>query len=139
MTTEHVLTSPSLGSSRRITAVGLLASLLPLLAVVLAVMQLIDPSRVWTVLLVGLGGLWLVSYLWARSLASGLGLLREMRYGWVQVGDVLEERFTLENKSRLPATWVELQDHSTLPGYDASLATGVGRFSTAIALSPLVR
>lgn len=88
-------------------------------------MQLIDPSRVWTTLLVGLGGLWLISYVWARSLAGGLTLIREMRYGWVQVGDVLEERFTLKNKSLLPATWAELEDHSTMPGYDASLATGV--------------
>jgi uncharacterized protein (DUF58 family) len=99
--------------------------LLPSLVIILFVMQLIDPSRVWTTLLVGLGGLWLISYVWARGLAAGLTLIREMRYGWVQVGDVLEERFTLKNKSLLPVTWAELEDHSTLPGYDASLATGV--------------
>jgi uncharacterized protein (DUF58 family) len=99
--------------------------LLPLIVIALASMQLIDPSRIWTVLLVGLGGLWLIAYLWARSLAGWLTVLREMRYGWVQVGDVLEERFTLKNKGWLPATWVELEDHSSLPGYDASLATGV--------------
>jgi uncharacterized protein (DUF58 family) len=52
-------------------------------------------------------------------------LVREMRYGWVQVGDILEERFTLHNQSWFPATWAELEDHSTLPGYNASLATGV--------------
>ena len=88
-------------------------------------MQVIDPSRVWTILLVGLGGLWLISFIWARSLADGLKVVREMRYGWVQVGDALEERFTLKNNSWLPATWVEIEDHSSLPGYDASLATGV--------------
>jgi uncharacterized protein (DUF58 family) len=99
--------------------------LLPLLVIALFIMQVIDPSRVWTILLVGLGGLWLVSFVWAWSLAVNLTILREMRYGWVQVGDLLEERFTLKNKGPLPATWVELADHSTLPGYDASLATGV--------------
>jgi len=99
--------------------------LLPLLVIALFVMQLVDPSRVWTVLLVGLGGLWLVSFIWAWSHARNLSLLREMRYGWVQVGDALEERFTLKNKGWLPATWVEIEDHSTLPGYDAGLATGV--------------
>ena len=99
--------------------------LLPLLVFVLLAMQLINPSRVWTIFLVGLGGLWLISYIWARGLAAGLTLVREMRYGWVQVGDVLEERFTLNNKSWFPATWAELEDHSTLPGYNASLATGV--------------
>ncbi len=99
--------------------------LLPLLVIVLLAMQLSDPSRVWTVLLVGLGGLWLVAFIWARGLAKGLTVIREMRYGWVQVGDVLEERFTLKNRNWLPATWLELEDHSSLPGYDASLATGV--------------
>lgn len=107
------------------STVRLNTRLLPLLVIVLLGMQIVDPSRVWTILLVGLGGLWLASYVWARSLAAGLGLLREMRYGWVQVGDALEERFTLTNNSQLPATWVELEDHSSLPGYDASLATGV--------------
>ena len=98
---------------------------LPILVIALFILQLTDPSRVWTILLVGLGGLWLISYVWARSLAEWLTILREMRYGWVQVGDLLEERFTLENKSWLPATWVELEDHSTLPGYNASVVSGV--------------
>lgn len=99
--------------------------LLPLLVIVFFIMQLIDPSRIWTILLVGLGGLWLISFIWAWNLAAHITILREMRYGWVQVGDILEERFTLTNRSWLPATWVEVDDHSTLPGYDASLATGV--------------
>ena len=104
--------------------------LLPLLVIALVIMQLIDPSRVWTILLVGLGGLWLISYVWARSLAEHLTVVREMRYGWVQVGDALEERFTLKNAGWLPATWVEIEDHSSLPGYDASLATGVDGLGT---------
>jgi uncharacterized protein (DUF58 family) len=100
--------------------------LLPVLVVALLCMQLIDPSRVWTVLLVGLGGLWLVTFLWARALSRHIRLVREMRYGWVQVGDALEERFTVKNGGIFPATWLEIEDRSTLPGYDASLATGVG-------------
>ncbi len=104
--------------------------LLPLLVIALVIMQLLDPSRVWTIFLVGLGGLWLVAFIWARSLADQLAITREMRYGWVQVGDMLEERFTLGNKGWLPATWVELEDHSSLPGYNASLATGVDGMGT---------
>jgi len=100
--------------------------LIPLFVLALVIMQLVDPSRVWTILLVGLGGLWLISFLWAWNLSKNLSILREMRYGWAQVGDVLEERFTLMNKGGWPATWVEIQDHSTMPGYDASRATGVG-------------
>ena len=101
------------------------ARLLPFIVILLLVMQLIDPSRVWTALLVGLGGAWLLAFFWARALAGGLRITREMRYGWAQVGDKLEERFTLVNSSTLPATWVEVSDQSTLPGYSASIATGV--------------
>jgi uncharacterized protein (DUF58 family) len=49
-----------------------------------------------------------------------------MRFGWAQVGDHMEERFTLQNDSRLPCPWIELDDHSNIPGYQASRATGIG-------------
>jgi hypothetical protein len=92
----------------------------------LLVMQLVDPYRGWTLLLVGLGGAWLSSYLWARSLHRNLRLIREKRFGWAQVGDRLEERFTLVNSGRMPGLWVEIVDHSTLPGYLPGRVTGVG-------------
>jgi uncharacterized protein (DUF58 family) len=92
----------------------------------LIAMQLVDPFRGWTLLLVGLGGAWFGSYLWARSLYYNLRLLREKRFGWAQVGDRLEERFTLRNGGRMPALWVEIVDHSTLPGYQPGRVTGVG-------------
>ena len=94
--------------------------LLPVLVVGLIVLQLISPSRIWRLLLAGLGGLWLFSYIYARTLAVHLKVLREVRYGWVQVGDILEERFTLKNGSWISAPWVEIEDRSTLPGYDVS-------------------
>jgi uncharacterized protein (DUF58 family) len=99
--------------------------LLPVLIGFVLLMQLIDPYKVWVLLLVSLGGIWLVSYLWTQGLAFQLRLTREMRYGWAQVGDQLEERFTLWNGYWLPALWVEIIDHSDLPGYSASRATGV--------------
>jgi uncharacterized protein (DUF58 family) len=91
----------------------------------LLLLQLLVPYKGWTILLVGLGGAWLVSYLWARSLARGLELGREMRYGWAQVGDQLQERFTLTNTGRAPAPWVAVIDHSSLPGYQAGRVLGV--------------
>ncbi|HVN14652.1 MAG TPA: DUF58 domain-containing protein [Anaerolineales bacterium] len=103
--------------------------LLPFLVVVLVIMQLTNPSRVWMSLLVGMGGLWLISFVWARNLAQKLNFTREMRYGWAQVGDALEEHFKLENNSPFPVTWVEIEDRSTLPGYNANLATGVDGLS----------
>ena len=77
-------------------------------------------------MLFGMGAAWLLSYLWARSLARGLRLVREMRFGWVQVGDRLVERFTLFNDGWAPALWVELVDHSTLPDYQVGRGTHVG-------------
>ena len=92
-----------------------LLGLLPLLFL----LQLIMPSRAWTILLLGLGGTLAFSYLWARQMASRLIVTREQRYGWVHVGDLLEERFTMRNDSMLPSLWVEVDDHSDLPGYSA--------------------
>lgn len=103
--------------------------LVPILVGLLLIMQLVTPHRSWLILLVGLGGAWLISYLWARSLARGLHLTREMRFGWAQVGDRLEERFTLANDGLAPGLWVEVVDHTTLPGYRASRVTGVGNQS----------
>jgi len=100
--------------------------LLPVLVGLLLVLHLAVPYRGWLILLVGLGGAWLVSYLWVRSLANGLRLVREMRFGWAQVGDQLEERFTLINEGMLSSLWVEVVDHTTMPDYQASRVSGVG-------------
>jgi len=100
--------------------------ILPILIGILILMQLIDPSRVWSILLGGLGGAWVLSALWARSLAQNLRLRREIRFGWAQVGDRLEERFTLDNHGAAPALWVEVLDHSNIPGYCVSQVSDVG-------------
>ena len=98
---------------------------LPVIALLALVMQIIDPSRVWMILLIGIGGTWLTCWWWARRIARSLQFEREVRFGWAQVGDRLEERFTLRNDFWLPATWVAVHDHSTLPDHYASVATGV--------------
>lgn len=107
------------------------ARVLPFIGVLAFVMQIIDPSRVWVILLIGMGGAWLACWWWARGLARSLRFEREMRFGWAQVGDRLEERFTLTNEFLLPATWVTLHDHSTLPDHRATVATGVDGSSTS--------
>lgn len=103
---------------------------LPLLVALLLALQLAVPYHGWMMLLVSLGGMWLIAYFWARALARGLRLTRELRFGWAHVGDRLEERFTLINDSWLPALWVEIADHSTLPSHNASSATGVDGATT---------
>jgi uncharacterized protein (DUF58 family) len=105
--------------------------LLPILVGLVALMQLIAPYKGWVILAVGLGGAWLLSYLWAKSLARDLRLTREMRFGWAQVGDQLEERFTFANDGWAPALLAEVKDHSTMPGYRADRGTGVGGRSSS--------
>jgi uncharacterized protein (DUF58 family) len=105
--------------------------LFPVLAFLALVMQILDPSRVWIILIIGIGGTWLVCWWWVRGLRRSLNFEREIRYGWAQVGDRLEERFTLSNTFVLPATWVTLHDRSTLPDHYASVATGVDGSSTS--------
>ncbi len=101
------------------------AKVFPVIALIALVMQIVDPSRVWMILLIGLGGIWLICRWWVRGLQRSLTFAREIRFGWAQVGDRLEERFTLTNTFVLPATWVTLHDQSTLPDHHASVATGV--------------
>lgn len=98
---------------------------MPFLISLLILIALLWSERVWMMLVVTLGGVWLFEFLWARALARGLRFKRELRYGWAQVGDQLEERFTLTNFARVPALWVLVQDHSNLVDYAASVATGV--------------
>ncbi len=99
---------------------------LPFLAALLFLLQLFVPHKSWVIMLIGLGGAWLISHRWAHSLAARLELTREWRYGWIQVGDQLQERFTLTNRGWAPAYWVSVLDHSTLPGYQVSKVRSVG-------------
>jgi len=100
--------------------------LLPVLVGLVLILRIFAYYAGWTILLVGLGGALLVCYLWAWMLARRLGFTREMRFGWAQVGDRLEEHFELQNDGWLPALWVEIVDHSTVPGGQAGRGLGIG-------------
>lgn len=93
---------------------------------VLMIMQIIQPGKVWMILLVGMVVLTAVSYAWARSLRAGLTLTREIRFGWSQVGDHLQERFRLSNEGWAPGVWIAVWDHSDLAGYRASTIVDLG-------------
>ena len=67
------------------------------------------------------------SWVWARLGLAGLELQRVLRSPRSQAGAIIEERFVLRNRSRLPHYWVELWDESTLPDHHAStVLTGLG-------------
>ncbi len=101
--------------------------ILPIIIVILIILVIADGYRGWAILLIALGGVWLLSYFWARALATGLQIRREMRMGWAQVGDRLEERFTLINRARVPALWVEVIGQTNMPDYWANQVRSVKR------------
>lgn len=98
----------------------------PLLVAALLVLEALWPHRAWMTLLIILGGSWLIGLWWTLTLSRRLYLDREMRYGWAQVGDSLEERFTVINDSSLPGLWLEIEDRSTLPDYAAGRVISIG-------------
>lgn len=108
-----------------------LRSKLPALwLLLLLIPAILLPDRIWNSLLVGVGGLFVVAYIWARTLAGGLRAARRLKFGWVGVGDRLEEQFELVNEGWLPAFWIEIQDDSNVPGYRAALVRSVNAGST---------
>lgn len=58
--------------------------------------------------------------------SRGLAFARTLPGGRSQMGEVLEERLRLENRSRLPKLWVQVTDNSTLPGHHAGYVASIG-------------
>jgi uncharacterized protein (DUF58 family) len=104
----------------------LLQPAFPIIIALLVGLQLMESSRVWIILLVGFGGIFVTAYFWALTLGRNFHLRRENNLGWVQVGGQIEERFTLSNDSLVPAPWIQFIDQSTLPEFNASRSTGLG-------------
>jgi uncharacterized protein (DUF58 family) len=99
----------------------------PLIAVLVLLigLQILWPSRIWLTIIIALGIALVSSWVWARQMKNYVSLTREKRYTWTRVGDRLEERFTLRSHSVLPVLWAEIDDQSTVPGYNPNLVTGV--------------
>ena len=113
-----------------VTTIELRRKLPLLLLAVFTALQVFFPSRVWVTLLLAFACLLAISTMWAWQMARGIRMRRRLRYPLVQVGDLLEEQFWLENESILPALWVEIVDHSSMPDYDASTVRTVGGQTT---------
>lgn len=76
------------------------------------------------------------SALWARQAMRGIQLQRTARTRRATVGEVVEERFEIVNRSRWPCLWLEVRNQSPLPFASGSrLLTNLGphsrRFYTA--------
>ena len=90
------------------------------LVALLLFLQLTNPARVWSWLLVGLTTILAIAYVWARQMRDKVIARRELHGTWVIVGDILQEHFRLRNGSFLPVLWAEVVDGSNVPGYSAS-------------------
>ena len=64
------------------------------------------------------------SWLLARQSLTGVQIHRAVRTQRAQVGQVFEERYELTNHSRIPRIWIEVHDHSSLPGARGSHVLG---------------
>src|SRR3972149_3477697 len=100
-------------------------SLVVVFALVLA-WNLIRPTWLALSIIVMLGSLLLINFLWVRAMAANVTSERALRYAAVQVGDTLEESIRLHDASRLPVVSAEFIDQSNVPGYTATSVFTVG-------------
>jgi len=70
-------------------------------------------TYLWCFLFVG-------SWLWSLISVRGIRLVRSARALRAQVGQIFEERFDLQNLTRIPRLWLEVRDESNLPGSEGS-------------------
>ncbi|MCP4544301.1 MAG: DUF58 domain-containing protein [Chloroflexi bacterium] len=92
----------------------------------LLTLELIFHARVWKTLLFAFTSMMAIAAWWAWHMARSVRVRRETKVSWIQVGDLLEEHFTLTNDSLLPVIWIEVSDRSNVPGYKVSTVRAVG-------------
>jgi uncharacterized protein (DUF58 family) len=61
----------------------------------------------------------ILSFIWAWLNIRWLNASRGLRSSRSQVGGLTQERFLTQNEGPLPKLWLEIEDHSDLPGYRA--------------------
>lgn len=99
--------------------------LLIILALGLFILQVFSPARAIFFVFVALASVLAMSYLWAWTLSRRVSIQRLRRYGWAQVGDILQERWIMHNDAWVPLLWAEVREFSDLVGYDATRAVGL--------------
>ncbi len=89
-------------------------------AVVILVLAQVNNWRLLDKLFLTIVALLAVAGLWSWSSLRGLRIEREIGADRAQVGQEIGERIRVENLSRWGKLWVEVRDHSSLPGHNAS-------------------
>lgn len=98
---------------------------LPFLLGLIFFLALIFPYKGWWMVFLALGLALTFGFYSASHLKNDLEIHREMRYGWAKVGDVLEERVHVSNHGPIPSTWLEIVDHTNIPGHPSAVGTNV--------------
>src|SRR5947209_14398018 len=70
--------------------------------------------------------LFVLSWFWARSSLHNMIFRRTSVATRVQVGEMFDERLTLDNISVMPKLWVQIADGSTLPSHRAGYVASMG-------------
>jgi uncharacterized protein (DUF58 family) len=94
-------------------------------AVVVLIIHLAGATSVTAALLVAALSIVAAGVVWVWQMAKHVRAARRLEAHWVQVGDMMEERFTMWNGSFLPVSWAEVTDHSNVPGYNAGTVRSV--------------
>jgi uncharacterized protein (DUF58 family) len=67
-----------------------------------------------------LGALLFLSLIWSWTTINWVVISRQTRTRRAQVGRMLEETFVVRNSALIPKIWLEVRDHSDVPGHYAS-------------------
>jgi uncharacterized protein (DUF58 family) len=94
-----------------------IVTLLWLVSLILALAVNSPQSDIFFTLTYLFGGLLVFSFLWAWLNLHWTRITRRTRSRRSQVGKYAEEHFVIENTGPLPKLWLEMRDHSELPGH----------------------
>src|SRR5437868_12101176 len=84
------------------------------------VMGLISGKRFFFNLAYLFGALLIISLIWAWASINWVRIGRQTRARRAQVGKTLDETFTVQNLGPIPKIWLEVRDHSDVPGHNPS-------------------
>jgi len=114
------------GSEAEVIHITLQRPLLLVLAGVIFVLALISGLPVLYYFLYAMVGLVAISFVWTSQNIHGITVQRDLLSKWATIGDEVLENFRVTNTGRLPVLWVEVDDLSDIPGYEAGMVTGLG-------------
>lgn len=100
--------------------------LIPVIILLTLLLAIMSPFKGWWMIFLAVSLTGCFSFYTTYHLRKNLQIQREMRFGWAQVGDTLEERIIIRNSGNIPATWLQITDHTNIPGCQQAIGTSVG-------------